>query len=84
MRYIPHTAGDVTEMLERIGVETLEDLFVEVPESVRLKRPLDLPEPISETELLRELKALAVKNATPDAQEFSRWRRLSSLYSRGD
>jgi glycine dehydrogenase subunit 1 len=65
MRYIPHTAGDVTEMLERIGVENLESLFVEVPEPVRLKRPLDLPEAISETELLRELKALALKNATP-------------------
>lgn len=69
MRYIPHTAGDVTEMLERIGVKTLEDLFVEVPESVRLKRPLDLPEPISETELLRELKTLAKKNATPSTHK---------------
>lgn len=66
MRYIPHTARDVTEMLERIGVATLEELFVEVPESVRLKRPLDLSEEVSETELLRELKALGVKNATPE------------------
>lgn len=65
MRYIPHTAGDVTQMLERIGVEKLEDLFVEIPGSVRLKRPLNLPEPLSETELLRELKDLAAKNATP-------------------
>ena len=66
MRYIPHTAGDVTQMLERIGVATLEDLFVEVPESVRLKRPLDIQEPASETELLREMKALALGNATPE------------------
>ena len=65
MRYIPHTAGDVEQMLERIGVATLEDLFIEIPESVRLKRPLDLPEPLSETELMRELKSLAAKNATP-------------------
>ena len=65
MRYIPHTAADVSEMLERIGVKSLEDLFVEVPGSVRLKRPLDLPEALSETELLRELKKLAAKNATP-------------------
>jgi len=69
MRYIPHTAGDVTEMLERIGVGTLEDLFVEIPESVRLKRPLDLSESVSETELLRELKALAVKNATSETHK---------------
>jgi glycine dehydrogenase subunit 1 len=69
MRYIPHTAGDVTQMLERIGVATLEDLFVEVPESVRLKRPLDIQEPASETELLRELKALALGNATPETHK---------------
>ena len=69
MRYIPHTAGDVTQMLERIGVATLEDLFVEVPESVRLKRPLDIQEPASETELLREMKALALGNATPETHK---------------
>ena len=69
MRYIPHTTGDVTQMLERIGVATLEDLFVEVPESVRLKRPLDIQEPASETELLREMKALALGNATPETHK---------------
>ncbi len=69
MRYIPHTTGDVTQMLERIGVDTLEDLFVEVPESVRLKRPLDIHEPASETELLRELKVLALGNATPETHK---------------
>ena len=69
MRYIPHTTGDVTQMLERIGVATLEDLFAEVPESVRLKRPLDIQEPASETELLRELKALALGNATPETHK---------------
>ena len=58
MRYIPHTTADVSEMLERIGVKNLEELFIEVPGSVRLKRPLDLPEAVSETELLRELKQL--------------------------
>jgi glycine dehydrogenase subunit 1 len=69
MRYIPHTAGDVTQMLEQVGVATLEDLFVEVPESVRLKRPLDLTEAASETELLRELKTLAAENATPETHK---------------
>src|SRR5210317_2368397 len=69
MRYIPHTTGDVTQMLERIGVATLEDLFVEVPESVRLKRQLDIHEPASETELLRELKVLALGNATPETHK---------------
>jgi glycine dehydrogenase subunit 1 len=67
MRYIPHTPEDVTQMLQRIGVGSLEELFVEVPGRVRLKRPLDLPEPLAEPALLRELKALAARNATPNS-----------------
>jgi glycine dehydrogenase subunit 1 len=65
MRYIPHTPGDVAQMLARIGVASLDELFAEVPAGVRLKRPLDLPTALAEAELVRELKALAAKNATP-------------------
>ena len=65
MRYIPHTAEDVKEMLNQVGVKDLEELFVEVPDSVRLKRPLNVPDALSETELLREFKKLAAQNATP-------------------
>jgi glycine dehydrogenase subunit 1 len=65
MRYIPHTPDDVQQMLARIGVSSLEELFVEVPANVRLPRPLDLPPALAEAELVRELKALAAKNATP-------------------
>ena len=65
MRYIPHTAGDVAQMLGRVGVGSLEELFVGIPPSVRLKRPLDLPPTLAEGELVRELKALAARNATP-------------------
>ncbi|TLM65707.1 MAG: aminomethyl-transferring glycine dehydrogenase subunit GcvPA [Deltaproteobacteria bacterium] len=66
MRYIPHTPGDVAQMLERIGVGSLEELFVEIPASARLKRPLALPPALAESELVRELKALAARNATPE------------------
>jgi glycine dehydrogenase subunit 1 len=65
MRYIPHTPGDVAQMLERIGVNSLEELFVGIPPGARLKRPLDLPPALAEGELLRELKVLAARNATP-------------------
>ncbi len=41
MRYIPHTNEDIRQMLDTIGVSSLEDLFVEVPGEVRLDRPLD-------------------------------------------
>jgi len=64
MRYIPHTPEDIAEMLSRIGVDSIEDLFVEIPESVRLNRSMDLPPPLAESELLRELRKLAGQNAS--------------------
>ncbi len=67
MRYIPHTEEDVRQMLAGIGVNTVDDLFSEVPSDLRLKRDLDLPEALSETELLRNLKELASVNATAES-----------------
>jgi glycine dehydrogenase subunit 1 len=65
MRYIPHTPEDIRQMLETVGVATVNDLFEGVPAGVRLDRPLDLPEALAESELLRELGRLAGCNATP-------------------
>jgi glycine dehydrogenase subunit 1 len=45
-------------MLEAIGVQKVEDLFKAIPEKYRVKRPLNLPEPLSEPDLLRSLRAL--------------------------
>jgi len=66
MRYIPHTDEDVRQMLETIGVKSIEDLFVEIPGDVLLNRDYDLPEPMAEAEVLSELKRLAMQNATVD------------------
>ncbi len=66
MRYIPHTEEDIRQMLAGIGVNTVEDLFSEVPSDLRLKRDLNLPEALSESELLRSLKAMAAVNATAE------------------
>ncbi|PLX84158.1 MAG: aminomethyl-transferring glycine dehydrogenase [Desulfuromonas sp.] len=66
MRYIPHTEEDVRQMLEVIVVGSLEDLFEEIPRSVRLQRPLNLSRPLSESELLRDLRGLAALNATAE------------------
>jgi glycine dehydrogenase subunit 1 len=65
MRYIPHTEEDVRQMLDTIGVPTLEDLFVGIPAAERLQRPLQLPPAAAEGALLRELGNLAGRNATP-------------------
>ncbi|MDC3413411.1 aminomethyl-transferring glycine dehydrogenase subunit GcvPA [Aquibacillus sp. 3ASR75-11] len=61
-RYLPMTTADKKEMLETIGVPSTEELFSDIPKQVRLKRELQLKEPTSEAELLKEMKALANKN----------------------
>jgi glycine dehydrogenase subunit 1 len=66
MRFAPHTEDDVRQMLEAIGVDTLDDLFGQIPPSVRLGGPLDLPEGVSEMEILAELGALAGRNRHAD------------------
>ena len=49
-------------MLETVGVERMEDLFMDVPERVRFPE-LDLPDPISEMEVDSRLRRLAGRNA---------------------
>lgn len=66
MHYLPHTEEDVRQMLAAIGVSSVEDLFCEVPPTLRLERPLALPEPLAERDLLRELRHLARANATSE------------------
>ncbi|MCX8117156.1 MAG: aminomethyl-transferring glycine dehydrogenase subunit GcvPA [Desulfobacterota bacterium] len=57
-RYLPQTEAEVREMLETIGVDRLEDLFEAIPRPYRLNEPLDLPEPLSEKDLLGHLEGL--------------------------
>lgn len=59
MDFIPHTPQDDREMLARIGMESLEDLFEPIPAGVRLDRPLDVQPSLSEPELLDHLRELA-------------------------
>jgi len=65
MSYIPHTDSDRMAMLAEIGVETVGDLFLDVPESMRYPE-LKLPPPLSEAEILRELRAISEENADLD------------------
>jgi glycine dehydrogenase subunit 1 len=59
MRYLPHTDEDVAEMLGTVGVKSLDDLFITVPEEYRRKRELDLPGPMTEWELTDHVGLLA-------------------------
>jgi glycine dehydrogenase subunit 1 len=55
-------------MLEAIGVESIDELFEDIPESLRLGRPLDLPDGKPETEVYDRLSALASRNAHAEAE----------------
>ena len=61
MTYVPLTDAGREEMLARIGVPSIGDLFTDVPEQHRY--PLvELPRPLSEMEVLRELRELSEHN----------------------
>ncbi len=61
MSYLPHTDADRAEMLAAIGVERVEDLFHDVPAACRFPQ-LNLPEPLSEMEIMAELQAMSEEN----------------------
>jgi len=61
MSYVPHTDADRAEMLAAIGVEKVEDLFLDVPAAQRFPE-LHLPEPLSEMEIMAELQAMSEEN----------------------
>lgn len=62
--YLPHTESEIREMLAEIGVSDLEALFEDIPRTVRLDRPLGLPDGLSEYEVLSTLSKLAAENRT--------------------
>ncbi len=63
MRYLPKSPSEREEMLESIGVDSVEELFQSIPEKFRLRKPLDLPGPLSEMEIIQYFQARAVENA---------------------
>jgi glycine dehydrogenase subunit 1 len=70
MPYIQNTDADRSAMLAAIGVRTLDDLFEQIPEELRLKRPLDLPAGLSELELKELLSERASWNSRGEQGSF--------------
>ena len=62
--YTPNTDSDRRAMLDAIGVDSVDDLFSDIPAAHR-NPELDLPPPTSELELRREIEAMAGENVTP-------------------
>ncbi len=59
MRYIPATQQDRAEMLEKIGVKSVDELFEQIPKEFRLTQPLNLPKPLPEMELTALMEQFA-------------------------
>ncbi len=70
MRYLPLTDTDRSEMLARIGVATVDELFADVPKSLLLTEPLDLPRRKSEMEVERILGRMAGRNVPASGVPF--------------
>jgi glycine dehydrogenase subunit 1 len=66
--YVSLTDADRAEMLETIGVASIEELFRDISKGVRLDRQLDLGDPLPEQEIVERLAALAARNRSADAQ----------------
>lgn len=65
MPFIPHTDNDVTEMLKTIGVERINDLFDEIPTSLRIGALEGIPEGMTEMQVARHMRELAATDGTP-------------------
>jgi glycine dehydrogenase subunit 1 len=67
-RYTSATDADRREMLEAIGIDSIDELFADIPAELRLGRAIDVPPGLSETECFDHLASLAERNAHADAE----------------
>ncbi len=70
MRYLPLTNANRSEMLSKIGVSSVDDLYSAVPVSARLKNLVDLPTHASELSVERQMNGLASKNTVAGSVPF--------------
>lgn len=61
-KYFPHTKEDIEQMLKVIGVNSLDDLFKVVPKEIKDNATYDLPEALSEYELIKNMTNIASMN----------------------
>ena len=61
-KYFPHTEEDLRQMLERVGVESLDDLYAHIPDAIRFKGDYQLPSEMSELEVRQLFDKLGSQN----------------------
>lgn len=61
MKYFPQTSADITDMLKVVGVGSLDELFAEIPEELKLHHSLNLPKAQSEMEVRKTISTWLLK-----------------------
>lgn len=61
-KFIPHTPEDISRMMEKVGIDSLDELYSDVPADVILGRDYEIPSEMSEIEIRRHFDCLASKN----------------------
>jgi glycine dehydrogenase subunit 1 len=60
--YIPNTSCNTQDMLDLLGIQGTDELFLDIPQEIRLQERLDLEKPMSELEVIQKLQSIASKN----------------------
>ena len=63
-RYFSNVKGDEALMLKEIGVESIDELFADIPKEIRLDRSLEVGPSLTEIEVKRKMESLGAKNST--------------------
>ena len=61
-KYFPHTQEDLQSMMEKVGVDSLDGLYAQIPDSIRFKGDYQLPSEMSEMEVRQLFEKLGSQN----------------------
>ena len=65
MPFIPHTEKDTREMLATIGVDSIADLFDEIPAELMIEHLQDTPDALNEMQVIRLMRQRANRDGLP-------------------
>ena len=69
VKYIPNTGKDCENMLKVIQKKSVDELFSDIPDSLKLKGELNIPDALSEIEIMKHMESIASKNV--NTEEYS-------------
>jgi glycine dehydrogenase subunit 1 len=70
MRYIPNSPEERDEMLAVVGLKNADELFRSIPKEVQLGRPLNVTDPLAESEVITAMETMAAKNTATTKPSF--------------